>query len=127
MQRETENRNHYETQRHHQNRHLGAHRSTHCPWSRHGTHVLQRCSHHHEQVRILSARRHLGHDSDQDHRVLRCFEKVSRKGHATKKKALSIVPDSIARQKYPEKYLIPKPLWGMCLKGGEWLPPVQKK
>ena len=28
---------------------------------------------------------------------------------------------------HPEKYLIPKPLWGMCLKGGEWLPPVQKK
>ena len=28
---------------------------------------------------------------------------------------------------HPEKYLIPKPLWRMCLKGGEWLPPVQKK
>ena len=28
---------------------------------------------------------------------------------------------------HPEKYLIPKLLWGMCLKGGEWTPPVQKK
>jgi 2,4-dienoyl-CoA reductase-like NADH-dependent reductase (Old Yellow Enzyme family) len=28
---------------------------------------------------------------------------------------------------HPEKYLIPKLLWGMCLKGGEWIPPVQKK
>ena len=28
---------------------------------------------------------------------------------------------------HPEKYLIPKPLWRMCLKGGEWTPPVQKK
>ena len=27
----------------------------------------------------------------------------------------------------PEKYLIPKLLWGMCLKGGDWIPPVQKK
>ena len=28
---------------------------------------------------------------------------------------------------HPEKYLIPKLLWEMCLKGGEWTPPVQKK
>ena len=28
---------------------------------------------------------------------------------------------------HPEKYLIPKLLWGMCLKGGDWIPPVQKK
>ena len=27
---------------------------------------------------------------------------------------------------HPEKYLIPKPLWGMCLKGGEWLPQFKK-
>ena len=34
---------------------------------------------------------------------------------------LTLEPD------HPEKYLIPKLLWGMCLKGGEWTPPVQKK
>ena len=34
---------------------------------------------------------------------------------------LTLEPD------HPEKYLIPKLLWGMCLKGQEWLPPVQKK
>ena len=29
---------------------------------------------------------------------------------------------------HPEKYLFPKPLWGLCLKGqSDWLPPVQKK
>ena len=29
---------------------------------------------------------------------------------------------------HPEKYLFPKVLWGMCLKGTEnWLPGVQKK
>ena len=28
---------------------------------------------------------------------------------------------------HPEKYLIPKPLWGMCINGADWLPPVQKK
>ena len=34
---------------------------------------------------------------------------------------LTLEPD------HPEKYLIPKLLWGMCLKGGDWIPPVQKK
>ena len=28
---------------------------------------------------------------------------------------------------HPEKYSIPKLLWYMCVNGGEWLPPVQKK
>ena len=28
---------------------------------------------------------------------------------------------------HPEKYSIPKLLWDMCVNGGEWLPPVQKK
>ena len=28
---------------------------------------------------------------------------------------------------HPEKYSIPKLLWDWCVKGGEWLPPVQKK
>ena len=28
---------------------------------------------------------------------------------------------------HPEKYSIPKLLWNWCVKGGEWLPPVQKK
>ena len=28
---------------------------------------------------------------------------------------------------HPEKYSIPKLLWSFCVKGGEWLPPVQKK
>ena len=28
---------------------------------------------------------------------------------------------------HPEKYLIPKLLWGMCINGSDWLPPVQKK
>ena len=28
---------------------------------------------------------------------------------------------------HPEKYLIPKPLWGMCINGADWLPPVHKK
>ena len=28
---------------------------------------------------------------------------------------------------HPEKYSIPKLLWDLCVKGGEWLPPVQKK
>ena len=28
---------------------------------------------------------------------------------------------------HPEKYSIPKFLWDMCVNGGEWFPPVQKK
>ena len=28
---------------------------------------------------------------------------------------------------HPEKYNIPKILWSLCVKGGEWLPPVKKK
>jgi 2,4-dienoyl-CoA reductase-like NADH-dependent reductase (Old Yellow Enzyme family) len=28
---------------------------------------------------------------------------------------------------HPEKYLIPKPLWKMCLGGGDWLPPLKGK
>ena len=28
---------------------------------------------------------------------------------------------------HPEKYDIPKILWSLCVKGGEWLPPVKKK
>ena len=34
----------------------------------------------------------------------------------------------VLEPEHPEKYLFPKPLWGLCLKGqSDWLPPVQKK
>ena len=33
----------------------------------------------------------------------------------------------ILEPEHPEKYSIPKLLWDMCVNGGEWFPPVQKK
>ena len=38
----------------------------------------QRRSYYHEQVGILPARRHLGHDPNENHRVLRRFEEAVR-------------------------------------------------
>ena len=28
---------------------------------------------------------------------------------------------------HPEKYSIPNILWGLCLKGLDWLPPIKRK
>ena len=73
--RRTKNRNHYDTETNHQNHHLGAHRGTDCPGRSLRAHVLQRSTDRNQPVGVLPTGRHIRHDSDQDHRIVRREEK----------------------------------------------------